>query len=391
MRKHRRREKGIEVRHRQGCRTRTGGNCTCHPSFRGKVWSARDSRRIHGPWFPTPAQARNWRQDALVGVRKGSLRAPVETTLREAAQEFIEGARTGAVLTRKGQPYAPASVRGYERSLRLYVLPALGEMRLSDVRRIDVQEFTDALVGRGVKGSTVLNILDPLRRIFDRAVKRDQVPMDPTDGLDLPTAPRGRDRIASPAQAARLLAALGEQDRPLWATAIYAGLRRGELRALRWRDVDFDANLIRVERRWDDEAGELDGAKTVAGVRRVPLIRELRGILAAHKLANGGTADAFVFGRTAREVFEPTRVRTRALTAWKGADLEPIGLHECRHTFASLMIAAGINPKALSTYMGHASVSITFDRYGHLMPNAEDEAADLLQAFIERGRIEHIG
>lgn len=64
---------------------------------------------------------------------------------------------------------------------------------------------------------------------------------------------------------------------------------------------------------------------------------------------------------------QPTNVRERALTAWAHAGLAPIGLHECRHTFASLMIAAGVNAKALSTYMGHTSVSITFDLYGHLM------------------------
>lgn len=64
---------------------------------------------------------------------------------------------------------------------------------------------------------------------------------------------------------------------------------------------------------------------------------------------------------------QPTNVGKRALTAWAHAGLAPIGLHECRHTFASLMIAAGVNAKALSTYMGHASVSITFDLYGHPM------------------------
>ena len=67
--------------------------------------------------------------------------------------------------------------------------------------------------------------------------------------------------------------------------------------------------------------------------------------------------------------------------------LEPIpsiGLHECRHTFASLMIAAGVNAKALSTYMGHASITITLDRYGHLMPGNEDKAAGLLDAYLEQ-------
>jgi integrase len=64
--------------------------------------------------------------------------------------------------------------------------------------------------------------------------------------------------------------------------------------------------------------------------------------------------------------------------------IEPITLHEARHTFASLMIAAGVNAKALSTYMGHSSITITYDRYGHLMPGNEEEAADLLDAYLER-------
>ena len=59
-------------------------------------------------------------------------------------------------------------------------------------------------------------------------------------------------------------------------------------------------------------------------------------------------------------------------------------LHECRHTFASLMIAAGVNAKALSTYMGHASITITLDRYGHLMPGNEEEAAGLLDPYLAR-------
>ncbi|HZB86312.1 MAG TPA: tyrosine-type recombinase/integrase, partial [Gaiellaceae bacterium] len=79
---------------------------------------------------------------------------------------------------------------------------------------------------------------------------------------------------------------------------------------------------------------------------------------------------------------DDSSLSARAATAWKG--LEPITLHEARHTYASLMIAAGVNAKALSEYMGHASVTITYDRYGHLMPGNEDQAADLLDAYLER-------
>jgi integrase len=77
-------------------------------------------------------------------------------------------------------------------------------------------------------------------------------------------------------------------------------------------------------------------------------------------------------------------VAARASKAWTAAKLTGITLHEARHTFASLMIAAGVNAKALSSYMGHASVTITYDRYGHLMPGNEDEAAKLLDEYLAR-------
>ena len=72
------------------------------------------------------------------------------------------------------------------------------------------------------------------------------------------------------------------------------------------------------------------------------------------------------------------------MKAWKAAKLAPIGFHEARHTYASLSIAAGVNAKALSTYMGHSAITITLDRYGHLMPGNEGEAAALLDTYLER-------
>ena len=72
----------------------------------------------------------------------------------------------------------------------------------------------------------------------------------------------------------------------------------------------------------------------------------------------------------------------RARDAWTTASLTPIGLHECRHSYASFMIAAGVNTKALSTYMGHSSITITLDRYGHLLPGNEHAAAALLNTWL---------
>jgi integrase len=80
--------------------------------------------------------------------------------------------------------------------------------------------------------------------------------------------------------------------------------------------------------------------------------------------------------------FDPGSVARRAREAWVEAGLEPIGLHQCRHTYAAFMIAAGVNAKALSSYMGHSTITVTLDRYGHLLPGNEQQAATLLDNWL---------
>jgi integrase len=131
----------------------------------------------------------------------------------------------------------------------------------------------------------------------------------------------------------------------------------------------------------DPVAGEI--ATKTGHDRKVPIPVILRDHLDEH-LLRLSWREGKVFGTTSADAFTPTTVIVRAKKAWKAAKLDPITLHECRHTFASLMIAAGVNAKALSTYMGHSTISITLDRYGHLMPGDEAEAAGLLDAYLLR-------
>jgi integrase len=242
--------------------------------------------------------------------------------------------------------------------------------------------LADRLLADGLDPSTVQGALMPVRVIYRRAVKRGEIAVNPTSGLELPTPEGKRERIAPPEEAARLLATLAEDDRALWAAAFYSGLRRGELMALRIEDVDLSSGRIRVERSYDPKARLFKATKNWE-TRTVPVPAALRSFLAAHKLRLSWS-EGLLFGRTADLPFEGSNVWRRAHRAWKRAKLEGIGLHECRHTYASLMIAAGVNAKALSTYMGHSSIQITLDRYGHLMPGNEDEAAGLLDAYLER-------
>lgn len=164
---------------------------------------------------------------------------------------------------------------------------------------------------------------------------------------------------------------------------LYAGLRRGEARALRWRHVDFDAGVLRVEATWDDNEGEVE-PKSGAGRRVVPIAGVVRRELAALKLRTARHDDGLVFGREPHLAFIPTTLRSRARKAWQAAGLEPLTPHEARHCAASYLIAAGLNAKELSVYIGHSDIRTTYNRYGHLMPGGEREATARLDAFLER-------
>ncbi len=397
---------GITIRHARGCPAAQDKDaaCACKPTYQAWSFDRRSRRKVYKS-FRRLQDARAWRSDTSSALRRRTMRAPTATTFREAAEALIAGMRDGSIRNRKGQPFKPSVIRGYEAALRLRVLPELGARRLSDLGRADFQDFAERMLAEGLDPSTIRNMLMPARVVFRRAVSRGEIAVNPTSGLELPAVEGRRDRIASPTEAAALIAALDEDDRAVWGLAFYGGLRLGEVRALDWSDVDLEANVIRVRRSWDQHAGPVE-PKSKRGTRTVPVPKILRAILLEHRMRQGRGGVGLVTGRAAGTPFNPTTISTRAARAWartfacgcpvdEQADdrpdrcplhdeppLQPIGLHEARHTFASLMIAAGVNAKALSTYLGHASISTTFDRYGHLMPGNEAEAADLLDDYL---------
>ena len=373
---------GVYKRHSKRCGSRDGRRCNCSPTWQAQAYDAR-SQKLVTRSFPSEGAARGWRHDIVTALRSGAIapRARSTPTVAQALEQLVAGMRDGSVLDRSGKAYKPATTRSYEQAAQTYLIPALGRLRLSDVRRADVQAFVDRLRARGLQPSTIHNKLDPLRVVYRRAVRDDLVAVDPTVELELPRIRGRRDHVAAPAHAAALLDALPVAERAFWATALYAGLRVGELRALRWTDVDFDVGLVRVERGWDDVDGEQE-VKTDAGRRVVPLAGRLRAELAAHKLRTGRGRDQLVFGRTPTSALVRSTVRRRALQAWAAAGLQPLTPHEARHTCASYLIAAGLNAKQVQTYIGHSDVRTTFNVYGHLLPGDEAGATAQLDAFL---------
>jgi integrase len=377
---------GLRKRHSRTCVTGKDEGCTCRPSWEARVWSRRAGPDGKGGTisksFPTYAAAKGWREDATHANRRGRLRPATKKRLREALVELLDGMRDGTIRSARRKPYRPSTIRSYERATGLFpemrvraperLCERLGDVQLSELQRGDVQDYVDRLVADGWDPSTVANQLDVLRCVFRRARQRDEVAHDPLERLDLPEPEGMRDRVAGPEEAERLIAAAPEGDRALWATLLYAGLRRGEARALRVRDVDLDAREIHVERVWDDAEGELDGAKTDAGTRTVPIFAPLAEVLGPHLLVK---PDALCFGRDDQHPFEPSSVRRRAREAWEQLALPGITPHECRHSACSIWIALGItNPKQLCEWAGHTGVAMTFDRYGHLLDGAREQA-----------------
>jgi integrase len=374
---------GIRKRHTKSCPARAGGTCRCDGGYEASVYSPRDGKKLYKT-FARKAEAKSWRADTKRSLDRGSLRAPGSRTIREAGEAWLEGAKRGEIRNRSGRPFKPSSLRGYEQSFVDRIVPAIGHVKVAALTTSDLQVLVDQWQAEGLAASTVRNSLRPLQAIYRRARAREGVPVNPTRDLELPVPDRREIEIVSPALAAKLLAALPASDRPVWAAALYAGLRSGELRALRWEAVNLTRRVIEVRESWDPKEGVIE-PKTRRSRRKVPVPIVLRKQLVARQERNGSVADAaLVFGDGNGTPFQPEKLYRDADDAWHKAGIrERLRLHQARHTYASFMIAAGVNAKALSSFMGHASITVTFDLYGHLMPGSEAEGAALLDAYLD--------
>ena len=165
------RSTGIEVRHSRKCASTNGAKCTCTPTYRAQVFSRREKRTVRKT-FRTRAEAKAWRADAQVALRRGTITGAKSATLTDAATAWLAGAASGAVRNRSGDVYKPSTIRGYEQALRIRVLPDLGPIALGEIQRAELQAFVDRLLEADHDPSTIRNTLLPVRAILRRAVAR---------------------------------------------------------------------------------------------------------------------------------------------------------------------------------------------------------------------------
>ena len=203
---------------------------------------------------------------------------------------------------------------------------ALGATRLARLTRPEIQLWADSLGREGCAPGTIRHIVGSLRALIGWAEPRGYVHLNPCSGLRLPSGGEARDRVATPAEAARLIAALPPRDQAALGLAVYAGLRIGELLALDFSALDLDQHTISVERGWDPTAREFIETKS-RRPRTVPISNRLAMLLADHRVLMDHPTDGLLFpGRDPRYPTHPRVLRRHAEATWQRAGPASAGL-----------------------------------------------------------------
>jgi len=307
-------------------------------------------------------EALAWRAAAVASSSAEPRPLRQSLTFGEIAERWWEGVERGTIGKRRGagDPYSETTLRGYGRDLHGVLMPEFGTRLAEGVTELEWQTWIDGLRDAGLSRSRIANLLAVASAIYGWAARptRKLVPRNPVRLVELPPRDeKPRTRVASVAEAERLLAALRPDDAVAYAVALYAGLRRQEIQRLRWEDLDLGKHWLTVQQ-----------SKSEAGTRRrVPLAQPLEQILLESAERHGSAPHA----RVARVSVMSGKLAERATAAWTEAGLRRITLHECRHTFASMLMAAGYTIKEIMVFMGHADLQ-TVQRYVKLLPQRDE-------------------
>jgi len=363
------------------------GHVYRHEGARGPVWRAKyrlpDGRQVHrtiGPawtergrpragWF-TKRTAEAWLREVLDQARAGVLPGMVRTgvSFADACSEYLRYVEHD--LDRK-----PSTLADYRSVIRAHLLPAFGSLRVEDVTAERIEAWKGTL---RMSNRTKVKLLTVLNGVMARARRVHRLPVNPMADVEKPRHRRSTAiDVFSPEEVLALVAAAeSEQDGAIYLTAAFTGLRRGELVALRWRDVDFAARRIRVSGSY--AGGRLTTPKSgkVRSVPLAPAVADALGRLGQRELFTG--EDDLVFPGVAGGYLDASALSRRYKAALKRAGLRPLRFHDLRHTFGTRMIAVA-DIRRVQEWMGHADVATTM-KYLHYVERP-DEARLVAEAF----------
>lgn len=297
-------------------------------------------------------------------------------------------------VRRKQGLLKPSTAKSYRSMLQTHLRPSFGEFRSdrlgADAIKTWVAAKADAIEARTMTPKYYNNLLNLLHAILSwaRHPAQSHIAHDPLDGQRrLPRRRVERDFLERHEIVSLLNAATTNTDYAILLVAIYGGLRRGELFALQWGDIDGarakGAGRLRIQR--SIYQGAVTTPKTEHSIRVVDVPRLVLDALAGHKTDCPAIDGDFVFRTAGGTAIDPDNWYKREFPAIrKRAKLRSIGLHALRHTYASLLINAGENLKYVSRQLGHASIQITADLYGHLFKETSTAAMRRLNARIPK-------
>jgi integrase len=294
----------------------------------------------------------------------------------------------------------PMTIKGYEEHCELHLYPFIGAKKLSDLTVPAVNAFADQLREAGRSAEMIKRVVRSLGAIFKEARRRGLSNVAPTVGLELDLPERDDPRAVIPTKPelqAIITAASDHQSRmwrPLVLVAVFCGLRASELRGLRWADVDFDARQINVTQR-ADASHKIGKLKSKMAYRSLRLSAVVLNALREWKLVcpkgdlglvfPNGIGNVESYANLIDRGFGPIQIAAGVVVQKPALDeagqpatvaVGKHGLHALRHACASLWIEQGHNPKQIQTLMGHSSIKVTFDTYGHLfVDNEADQRA----------------
>lgn len=336
----------------------------------------------------------------VAGSRDGLTEPMAEKALRELIVSTEVPRATGeklnvhevslryrAAAERKGRKRS--TLMDIESHTRVHFVPYFGDRSMASITPEDVQDFVWALEGKSLKPKTVHNLVGTLASLFNYATlpRNRWVAVNPCEGVEMTTEPQSDDlRFLNPDELERLIeharpGDFQEIDRAMYLTAAMTGMRKGELIALRWGDVDWEVSKIRVRQNF--VRGEFGTPKTRRSFRSVPLADEVAGVL--HRLWAGSrfqADDDLVFAHPASgDTMSPANVTRRMKKSLAAAGFigRPYVFHDLRHTFGTRMAAAGAPLTAIKEWMGHRDIATT-QRYADYM-EAANEAEVVSRAF----------
>ena len=320
-------------------------------------------------------------REVLGAVDKGLVADPGKMTVGQYLDEWY------AVATGSN-----GTLSRHESIIRLYIKPAIGNVRLTLLTALHIEGMYQGETLKRLSASTVRQTHVTLGKALGRAVKLGLIQRNPCRDIEtLPKTSHHAVRFLSPAEKGRFLVAAKETRHfPIIMAALCTGMRLGELRGLKWEDVDLDSGIIRVRRSADRFNKISESLKTPKSRRTIAIPSALIDALRQHhqylleekmRLRPIWQDLGLVFPRPDGGVLGITVMQKPFNMMCEKAGVS-VSFHSLRHTHASDLIAANIHPKVISERLGHSNIATTMDRYGHLFPGAQDAAALAIDAAI---------